>query len=51
LIDRIREMQRIANKKHLKEGLKKPSIRGVRYVSTDNSMASPRSQYDEFVNA
>jgi hypothetical protein len=44
-------MQRIANKKHLKEGMKKPGIRGVRYCSTDNSLASPVSQYEEFVNA
>jgi hypothetical protein len=49
MFDRIEEMRR---QRHLKEQLsiKKAGIRGVKYVSTDNSLASPLSQYDEFVN-
>jgi len=49
MFDRIEEMRR---QRHLKEALssKKAGIRGAKYVSTYGSLASPLSQYDEFVN-
>jgi hypothetical protein len=49
MFDRIEEMRR---QRHIKEKLtiKKPGIRGVKYVSNYNSQASPLSQYNEFMN-
>ena len=45
-------MDALRREKNLKEKLtvKKAGIRGVRYVSSYGSLASPQSQYNEFLN-
>ena len=49
MFDRIDEMRRQRLRKEALSN-KKADIRGVKYVSTYSSLASPLSQYDEFVN-